>query len=220
MSTTIYKPTWLYIKLHPVKNLLYFGKTVRKDPAKYEGSGIVWRAHCEKYGRKHETIWCEKFETRDELSEFALFFSDFMGIVESKEWANLIPENGLGGASCPLSEKSKAKISRSTKGRIFSEETKTKLSISGTGKKMSDEMKAKMRAINLGKKMSDETKAKISAANQNRRPYSAEIIEKMAASQRGKTLSEEHKKKLSESGKVAQSLRRQRERDLALSSTI
>ena len=81
-------------------------------------------------------------------------------------------------------------------------------------------MKAKMRAINLGKKMSDETKAKISAANQNRRPYSAEIIEKMAASQRGKTLSEEHKKKLSESGKVAQSLRRQRERDLALSSTI
>lgn len=32
-------PPWLYIKQHNQTGLKYFGKTIRKDPKKYKGSG-------------------------------------------------------------------------------------------------------------------------------------------------------------------------------------
>ena len=39
-------PTWLYIKQHNITKLKYFGKTVRKDPIKYKGSGTYWNLAC------------------------------------------------------------------------------------------------------------------------------------------------------------------------------
>jgi hypothetical protein len=100
-STTIYTiaPTYLYIKQHSVTGLKYFGKTNR-DPYKYLGSGKYWTRHIKKYGKEHVvTLWVSELYTNKELlTEFALFFSEEYNIVESKEWANLIPENGLTGA--------------------------------------------------------------------------------------------------------------------------
>lgn len=37
---TIYKPTYLYIKVHSITGMKYFGKTT-KNPIKYDGSGPV-----------------------------------------------------------------------------------------------------------------------------------------------------------------------------------
>jgi len=95
----IFIPTYLYIKKHKQTGLLYFGKTTRKDPYKYLGSGKYWVKHIKKHGREIETIWAEQFLNMENLIEAATFISEFFDIVKSDKWANLDIENGLDGAS-------------------------------------------------------------------------------------------------------------------------
>jgi hypothetical protein len=94
---TIY-PTYLYIKQHSITKKKYFGKTTQ-DPLKYNGSGVYWTDHIKKHGRKHviTTRLFGPFTDSIVISEFALAFSRDNNIVESKDWANLEPENGLDG---------------------------------------------------------------------------------------------------------------------------
>ena len=96
---TIY-PTVLYIKQHSVTRMKYFGKTTQ-DPHKYNGSGKHWARILKKYGKEHViTLWVsEPFTDSDTITEFALAFSRDNNIVESKDWANQKPENGLDGGS-------------------------------------------------------------------------------------------------------------------------
>lgn len=91
------KPTYLYIKQHSITGLKYFGKTTRKNPITYLGSGVYWKKHIKKYGTQFvETLWIsELFTVKHELFDFALRFSIENDIVESEEWANLINETGL-----------------------------------------------------------------------------------------------------------------------------
>lgn len=102
------KPTYLYIKQHSISKLKYFGKTVKKDPYTYLGSGKYWRRHIKKYGEEFvETIWIELFTDKDKLINFALNFSNKNNIIESSDWANLKLENGLDGGFDKHTEKSK-----------------------------------------------------------------------------------------------------------------
>ena len=95
--TPAFRPTYLYIKQHSVTGKLYFGKTVQ-NPEKYYGSGKLWQRHIKKHGKEHiVNLWYELFDNKDELQEFALSFSQNMNIVESTQWLNLKPENGLDG---------------------------------------------------------------------------------------------------------------------------
>lgn len=96
-----FKPTRLYIK--ELNGLKYFGKTVRKNIEKYSGSGIHWKNHIKRHGKENiKTLWIsEWYYDPHELQEFALIFSEKNNIVESKEWANIKPENGLNGGSTP-----------------------------------------------------------------------------------------------------------------------
>lgn len=89
---------YLYVKQHTITGLKYFGKTTKKDPLKYHGSGTYWKRHIKKHGLEHVitlNIW--KYENIDECSKFALDFSHENNIVESSSWANLKPENGRDG---------------------------------------------------------------------------------------------------------------------------
>jgi hypothetical protein len=43
---------YLYVKQQPVSGLKYFGRTIRKDPFKYKGSGTYWVNHYKKYMAK------------------------------------------------------------------------------------------------------------------------------------------------------------------------
>lgn len=101
--TTEFKPTRLYIKRHSATGLQYFGKSSKVGKAfdRYSGGGKHWKLHLKKHGKEQvETVWVSEVYTVDkihELVDFALFFSDFNNIVESKEWANMRPENGLDG---------------------------------------------------------------------------------------------------------------------------
>lgn len=102
--------TYLYVKQHSITGLKYFGKTISKDPIKYLGSGTRWTKHINKHGKEHViTLWYKLFDDQKLLIEYALLFSEHWDIAQSKDWANLIPENGIGGTpiGCKKSEKTK-----------------------------------------------------------------------------------------------------------------
>ena len=150
-STSIYTPitpTYLYIKQHSVTKKKYYGKTTSKNPYKYNGSGTYWVKHINKHGKEHiVTLWVSELYYDTSIVEVALKFSADNDIVNSKEWANQEPENGLNGwlpgvkrseetkvkMRKPLSEKHKANMRGPRCPQ--SEETKTKQSVRQTGKK-------------------------------------------------------------------------------------
>ena len=96
---TEFEPTRLYIK--ELEGVKYFGKTTKQDAHSYTGSGVIWKKRIKKYGKHNiKTLWVSDwYYDPASLSEFALQFSEDNRIVESKEWANYIPENGLDGHS-------------------------------------------------------------------------------------------------------------------------
>lgn len=98
-NTTI-PPTVLYIKQHSVTGLKYFGKTTKKDPVKYKGSGTDWILHLKEYGSDHiiTTIVFGPCTDPIAVSKFAIDFSIKNNIVKSDEYANCKIENGLDGA--------------------------------------------------------------------------------------------------------------------------
>lgn len=91
---------YLYIKQCQHCGLRYFGKTINKDVEKYHGSGSHWKNHIAKYGRYNvKTLQIWEFNSVDDAKHFALDFSEKQNIVESKEWANLVPEDATDGNS-------------------------------------------------------------------------------------------------------------------------
>ena len=158
-------PTYLYIKQHNVTGLKYFGKTAKKDPVAYKGSGIHWQRHIKLHGNDVTTLWFQLFTDETSIKEFALNFSEVNNIVDSTEWANLKPEDGLEGGSKKgriLSESTRQKLSIAGKGRIVTEETKQKISIAHTGKTrkpFSDEWRANLSKSRKGKSRPPTTEA-------------------------------------------------------------
>jgi hypothetical protein len=108
--------TWLYIKKHNVTGLKYFGRTTQLDPIKYPGSGTVWRRHIKKYGNNVTTIWYHLYTDIESIKSDAISFSISHDIINSKEWANLVIEDGINGSV------------RGRKGKSHSEETRKKIS--------------------------------------------------------------------------------------------
>lgn len=87
----------LYIKTHNKTGMKYFGKTT-KNPHTYKGSGKIWKRHIAKYGYDVTTEVVGQFLCQDECTAYALALSEELDIVNSPDYANLIPENGLDGA--------------------------------------------------------------------------------------------------------------------------
>jgi len=54
--------THLYIKRHVETGMMYFGKTSKKDPYAYNGSGVLWKRHIKKHGDNIQTIWVKEFD--------------------------------------------------------------------------------------------------------------------------------------------------------------
>jgi hypothetical protein len=86
---------YLYIKTHAT-GLKYLGKTVG-DPYKYKGSGTHWLRHLNKHGEEHTTEILFETDDKELFKEKALYYSNLYNVVESKEWANIVPEQGDGG---------------------------------------------------------------------------------------------------------------------------
>lgn len=87
----------LLIKTHSVTGLKYLCKTVKEDYISYKGSGKYWCNHLEKHGREVKTEVLYESSCLVEFSRVCVEYSTKFNVVESEEWANLIPENGLDG---------------------------------------------------------------------------------------------------------------------------
>jgi len=117
---------YLYVKQHTITGLKYFGKTTR-NPFKYSGSGKYWCRHFLKYGKDQiKTLEIWGFDDQELCTEFALKFSKENNIVKSKEWANLIAENGLDGTppGIEFSKQHRVNISLSATGLVACYDTK------------------------------------------------------------------------------------------------
>jgi len=169
------KTYYLYLKQSPI-GLKYLGITTR-DPYKYLGSGKYWRRHLKAHkfsasDIKTEIVFSSTIEK--EVNTVALEYSEKFNVVESEDFANLMPESGM---DCTL-------------GRPCSEETKRKISESNKGKQPSKETVAKIlknRKSNKGFKHSEETKRKLSEWRKGK-TLSKETIEKMRAKTKGSRL--------------------------------
>ena len=145
-----FKPTYLYIKVHKKTGMRYLGKTTRKNPDAYLGSGTYWKSHIRKHGKEHvQTSWKQLFLDRDELVKMALRLSEDNDIVNSNTWANLVSENGLDGLTVGFQSPRKGKP-----GKKHSTETKSKIRNSLLGNKNSPGRK-------YGTRLSDESRAKM-----------------------------------------------------------
>jgi hypothetical protein len=129
---------YLYVKTHAT-GLKYLGKTIR-DPYKYKGSGTHWLRHLRKYGEEHTTEILLETDDKELLKEKALYYSNLYNVVESKEWANIVPEQGDGGdtsMSPAYQESMKTRDRYGEKNPFY-------------GKKHTEEYKRKMRETKIG----------------------------------------------------------------------
>jgi len=123
MSSKIY----LYVKTHNKTGLKYLGKTVSDDPHTYQGSGKLWKRHIAKHGYDVITEILLVTDDKLELKEAGIHYSNLWNIVESKSFANLMPETGDGGAQS-WTEESRKKLSAATVGVKATEEAKKNMS--------------------------------------------------------------------------------------------
>lgn len=103
---------YLYKKTHKITGLQYLGKTIR-DPFKYKGSGVHWSHHLKKHGYDVETEILLETTDHNEIKKWGIYYSNLWNVVESKDWANLKPEEGDGGNMGPVGAK---KVSEKLKG--------------------------------------------------------------------------------------------------------
>ena len=121
-------PTRLYIKKCSHCELKYFGKTTRRRIENYRGSGKKWLSHLRKHNANSIHLWNSKWYYDTSIIRFATKFSNINKIAESKNWANLKPEDGINTGGGKLSEDAYKRISEKTKGvsRPWSRETMKK----------------------------------------------------------------------------------------------
>ena len=154
----------LYVKTHNITGLKYFGFTTSKDPHKYTGSGVYWKLHLKKHGYDYTTEIRRECQSKDELREWGLYYSNLWNIVENNDWANLKEEVGDGGRQ---SKEVRKRISEAGKGRT---------------------------PWNKGKNIwSDEQRKKIGELTKSRGPQSPKTIAKRIAKTTGKTRTAEQR---------------------------
>lgn len=87
----------LYLKRHTKTGKMYLGKTEQVDPHSYCGSGKVWISHLKKHGYDYETYVLYECEDSFEFKAVAIYFSELLNVVNDKDFANLVIEQGDGG---------------------------------------------------------------------------------------------------------------------------
>jgi hypothetical protein len=90
-KNSIYK---LMIKTHNITGLKYLCITQRKNYIDYTGSGVYWKNHLKTYGKDFSTELLYEDNNYDDFVKMCKFYSDFYNIVESSEFANMVPETG------------------------------------------------------------------------------------------------------------------------------
>ena len=88
----------LMIKKCMSTGLKYLCKTSgSKDPYLYTGSGVRWLNHIKKHNSYIVTCIIGSYQTKEELKEAGLYYSNLYNVVDDYTWANLTEEKGDGG---------------------------------------------------------------------------------------------------------------------------
>ena len=87
---------YLYLKTHNKTGLKYLGKT-EQDPFEYRGSGYRWQRHLKKHGNDVRTEILLETTDKEEIKRMGLYYSNLWNVVDSKEFANIVPESGNSG---------------------------------------------------------------------------------------------------------------------------
>lgn len=203
---------YLYVKTHSVTGMKYFGKTSKKDPYKYGGSGKHWLRHLKKHGPDVATEIIGIFSEESLCSEAALKFSKENNIANSQLWANLRDENGLDGA--PIGHKGHKftadqiqKLSESSKRRWADPEYKKRLSETHKTRLENEEERQKCGNAFRGKKRpehSEKLKGRLWSEENKKKLRKAKHSghgAKVSAASKGKPKSEAHRVALSEARK-------------------
>lgn len=151
------KKVYLLLKTHNQTGLKYLCRHItsyEKTCYNYKGSGVYWKRHIAKYGDDVSTEIVAICESIEEAKIIGLTLSEKWDIVNNKDFANLVPENGQGGSDPAKCRKKngnrfgydrepnryigndnpaknpevRKKISDKLRGRIFTEAHKKKLS--------------------------------------------------------------------------------------------
>jgi hypothetical protein len=93
---------YLYLKTHNQTGYKYLGKHESSDPQSvysYSGSGLDWVPHLKKHGNDVTTEVLFSSKCKDEFRSVAIGYSKKFDIVNSKDFANRIIEEGQGGGT-------------------------------------------------------------------------------------------------------------------------
>ena len=89
---------YLMIKKCMDTGIMYLCKTSgKKDPYIYKGSGVRWTNHIKKHNSYIMTCIIGTYDTKQELIEAGLHYSELYNVVRDPLWANLTEEKGDGG---------------------------------------------------------------------------------------------------------------------------
>lgn len=95
------KKVYLLLKTHNRTGKKYLCRHVSKDINtcyKYKGSGVYWCKHLEKHGNDVRTDIIAVCDTIEDARTLGIYYSKKWDIVNSTEFANLVIEDGQGGA--------------------------------------------------------------------------------------------------------------------------
>lgn len=152
MITQDFPPTVLLVMQHNITGLKYFCKTSLLDRIqRYKGSGTRWLNHLNVHGKDISVGIMGLYADKQRCLDAAKKFSADNDIVNSHEWANLVEETGMKGASM-----------KGERNPFY-------------GKKHTPEVLEKMRlkkigvSVNKGAYRSPENRAKISASLKGRK---------------------------------------------------
>lgn len=190
----VFKPTALLVMEHNITGLKYFCKTTIIDRVhRYKGSGVAWIKHLREHGFNVKVGMLGFYVEEQRCLDAAKKFSADNNIVDSQEWANLIPETGRNGG-CLSGERNpffgrkhkpesiesarQKKLGKSiNKGAYQSPEKRAKISASLkgrknpavskalTGRKLSDSHRENVIKALKGRTVSNETREKIRQAS-------------------------------------------------------
>ena len=190
---------FIYLKESPL-NLKYIGKT-EKDPFEYNGSGIYWKNHLNKNNFTSKDIKTTiLFETtsKEELRKMGLHFSKIYDIVNNKNFANLINEEGQGGKTFYGENHPSKKFGENLKKYWTIENRKKqseKMKLNNPSKL--DYVKEKLSNLKKGVKFTDEQNKKKGKSGDLNVSKREDVRIKISESLKGRKLSEETKLKIS-----------------------
>ena len=89
----------LMIKKCMSTGLKYLCKTSStvKNPYIYQGSGVRWLNHIRKHKSRIITCIIGSYDTKEDLVNAGIYYSNLYNIVKDPNWANLTEEKGDGG---------------------------------------------------------------------------------------------------------------------------